>query len=77
MKNYKMTKEEKKQFITNLCEGLKAETLNKVGNMPDHWDGWELRQYLADKAAEFVWNDAKQDKGRKRRYNNDIITKDL
>jgi hypothetical protein len=72
-----MSKEEKIHFIEEILEGLKEKAIKNVDKMPEEWDGWELRQYLADKAGEFVWESMKQDRGRKRKYNNIIRTTDL
>ena len=69
----KMTKEEKAQFIEGMFETLKTETLNKLEYMPEEWDSWELRQYMADKANDIVWP-SMADKGRKRKYTNTLRT---
>lgn len=69
-----MSKEEKAQFIENMYETLKTEALKKVELMPEDWEGWELRQFIADKASDIVWP-SMADKGRKRKYTNTIRTK--
>lgn len=72
-----MNKQEKIEFITNILEGLKQEAIQKVDRMPEEWDGFELRQYLADKAADFVWPSMKEERGRKRKYKNTCLVKNL
>jgi hypothetical protein len=69
----KMSKEEKAIFIENMFETLKKDALVKVDYMPEEWDGWELRQYMADKTNDIVWPSS-ADKGRKRKYTNTIRT---
>jgi hypothetical protein len=73
----KMNKAQKEQFIEGLFETLKTQTLEKVELMPEEWDAWELRQYISDKASEVVWKPYSEDRGRKRKYNNTIRTKNL
>lgn len=72
----KMSKEEKAEFISGMYETLKNQTLEKIDNIPEEWDGWELRQYISDKASEIVWSDMKNP-GRKRKYNNTRTVKNI
>lgn len=46
-----MTREEQIKFITALTDSVRDELITEVevGNVPDTWDGFELRQWLADK----------------------------
>ena len=71
-----MNKEEKIQFINNAFETLRASIISKVDTMPEEWDGWELRQYISDKASELVWSGMKNSR-RKRSYNNDLNVRNL
>lgn len=43
------TRNGKRAFIRDLCGRIKREALSKVDQMPEQWDGHELRAYLADK----------------------------
>ena len=70
-----MTKKEQRQFIINICDNLKTNMLEKTESIPENWDGYELRQYLADKASEFLY--LKMDKQRKKNYENDILINNL
>lgn len=70
-----MTREERREFITSLCDSLKADILSKADKMPDDWDGHELRQYIADKAQEIVWT--RMSRSRKQRYNNECLVRNL
>lgn len=44
-----MNKQEKKEFIENLIEDVKTEILTKINQIPEDWNGVELRMYIADK----------------------------
>lgn len=44
-----MDAKEKKQFIKNLTNSIRDELVAKVKDMPECWDGIELRRLLADK----------------------------
>lgn len=70
-----LTKAGKEKFIRDLCASVQASVLAQVANMPDDWDGFELRQYLADKFedAAHVRMDAK----RKREYKNTVAVRNL
>jgi hypothetical protein len=67
----KTTVEEKEQFIVQCLETLRKDLLSNVNKMPENWDGWELRQYIVDKAENFTY--MKMDKKRMREYKNDIL----
>lgn len=70
-----MNKKEQRQFIINICDNLKTNMLEKVDKIPENWDGFELRQYFADKAEEFNW--FVMDSKRKKSYDNDVIINNL
>jgi hypothetical protein len=50
-----MTKEEKQQFIGDLIATVRASIVARVDEMPEEWDGLELRRYIADKFEEQVF----------------------
>jgi hypothetical protein len=64
------TTEEKKEFITTMCNNVRDEMLSKADKMPDYWDGKYLRLYIADKFSEVVWKSMSHPK---RKYNNDVL----
>lgn len=41
----------KRHFIRTLCDRLRDVIIERIPDMPEDWDGMELRQYLADMAA--------------------------
>lgn len=49
-----MTRDEKLQFIRDLTATVIFDIIAKVDEMPDEWDGIELRRYIADKFEEQV-----------------------
>lgn len=42
----------KRKFVRELVQNVQADILAKVDQMPDDWDGHELRRYVADKFNE-------------------------
>ena len=70
-----MNKRDKKKFIRELCNSVKNDILAKVAQMPDQWDGVELRAYIADTFDRSRM--VKMDKGRERDYRNTIYTTNL
>jgi len=65
----------KLRIISELFENVKDDVLRKVKDMPEEWDGIELRWYIAEKFREAA--NYKHDKYRAARYNkyrNFVIT---
>ena len=50
-----MTLEERRRFTVDLIGNVQADILAKLDQMPDEWDGHELRRYIAERfeAASF------------------------
>lgn len=71
-----MTRHEQLIFISDLTENLRKDIQRKInsGAIPENWDGFELRQLLADKAAESTVN---MTRTRKRNYHNTVIVNNL
>lgn len=71
-----MTKEEQIRFITELTHSVRDELITEVemDNVPDTWDGFELRQWLADK-----FKNSTRPMGHQRRaeFNNYILIHNL
>ena len=44
-----MKASEKRQFISSLCNSIRDELKARASDMPEEWDGIELRHILADK----------------------------
>ena len=43
-----MTAEDKRRFIGELIDAVTITILARVDQMPEEWDGIELRRYIAD-----------------------------
>jgi hypothetical protein len=69
---------DKKRFIRNLTGSITAELISKVRNMPEEWDGHELRALLADTFAFEVSSTMRDKRGRRyREYQNEVIVRNL
>jgi len=66
---------EKLRFINDLTDNVKMDIVKNVKDMPEDWDGIELRWYIAEKFAEVVFGGS-EDKRKKRYqdYRNFLIT---
>ena len=67
-----MTIEEQRTFVSDLTLAVRTKILN--ADIPAEWDGFELRQYIADRFAEQVADMGKQ---RRREYSKTILTRNL
>ena len=65
---------EQKQFVRDLVKSVQSEILENTFDMPSDWDGIELRQYIADKFSEQVFE---MSGARKRNYKNAVIVTNL
>ena len=71
-----MNKAEQQEFMINLCDSAKEYFLKKMKNVPENWDGFELREWFANTARDhFAWT--KMSRGRKADYNNNFYINDL
>ena len=70
-----MNAQEKKQFIEALTDTIVNKLAANVDQMPDEWDGAELRQLLADKFTEA--NSIKMAGKRMRNYRNTVMNNNL
>lgn len=78
-----MTNKQKRQFIRELTRAVTRDALAKVPDMPEEWDGVELRRYLADKfedATIILARGRVRDTGNTRRlrdYRNAVLERNL
>jgi hypothetical protein len=70
-----MNQEEKREFIAQLIECVSKSVLSKVSEMPEEWDGYELRWYLRDKFQDISYRPSTAQ--RKREYKNTVLVKNL
>ncbi len=71
-----LSKSEKREFIRDLLNRVKASLLAKVNSMPEDWNGGEIRQLIADFVADEV-NYIPMTRQRKRSYKNERLTRNL
>lgn len=43
-----MNRQEKKKFVKELCKCLSNQLVSKIKDMPENWDGIEIRQLAKD-----------------------------
>ncbi|MCK4384693.1 MAG: hypothetical protein KAW52_00375 [candidate division Zixibacteria bacterium] len=72
-RTYKMDIPEKCRFINELINNVQMEVVERVRDMPEDWDGRELRWYIAEKFNEAIFDRDKRGK-RYQDYKNFIIT---
>lgn len=71
-----MDAKEKRKFIRNLTAAVRDNLLRKVKNMPECWDGIELRMLLADSFASEVRPDMRKGK-RAKDFRNEVLTRNI
>ena len=71
-----MNKLQQEVFILELTNRIRDELLSEIraGNTPDEWDGYELRQWLAEVTQ---WETRHMSRDRKRRYHNERVARNL
>lgn len=43
-----MNNQEKKQFVKSILSSLQEAVTKKINDMPEEWDGHEIRKFIAD-----------------------------
>jgi hypothetical protein len=71
-----VTLREKRKFIRDLMENVFVEMRTKAAQMPEEWNGIELRQLLADKFNHETCPHLLTGR-RKRDYRNEVIVRNL
>lgn len=71
-----MTKDEQKEFATQLCASIKDKILDDItaGRVPENWDGHELRALIALRAKAAVY---RMDAGHRRAFNGTVLINNL
>lgn len=68
---------QKDQFVHNILDSLKKSILEKVDRMPEDWDGFEIRQFIADYYEDNFLDKSKLTGSRKKDYINTCNTTNL
>jgi hypothetical protein len=70
-----MTKDDQARIIAEMCEGAKKHMLEHLPQVPEEWDGHELRQWFAEIATQrYAY---KMDRKRKREFDNTVLVRNL
>lgn len=75
-----MTREEQIKFMENATERMLEDFKKNMekGNIPENWDGIELRWLLRDMGDSFVWNDMKNKRSRRfKDYENHVLVNNI
>lgn len=79
-----MTRREQRRFVRGLIRNVEKDLLENIDRVPDHWDGHELRRWIADRfdAAAFTIGPHGKtrhgdDRARAKAYRNDVIVHNL
>lgn len=70
-----MKKDEQKQFIHDLISAVEGEMMDSLPRIPEHWEGIELRNWIADRFSRQVWRN--WSKAEQKDYENDKLTLNL
>ena len=73
-----MTTTEQAEFVNELAGNIAKSITDAIdaGKVPATWDGYELRQLLADRAADASWA-LKENRRRWREYKNTVLVNNL
>lgn len=69
-----MTRNDQKRIVEGMLEGMRKSMDESLKTIPQSWDGFELRQLLADTAQAFVGKMAPK---RMKEYRNECLTRNL
>lgn len=68
-----MNLEEKRDFVKALCTSLQQSVLDKLSDVPEDWDGIELRHFIVDTFSSEIGADVlKRNKKRHKEYKNQL-----
>jgi hypothetical protein len=70
-----MGKKAKIRFIRELVTSVEKSVIDRVGDMPEYWDGRELRLYIAEKFNDAAY--ARLRTSQMRTYKNELIVRNL
>lgn len=71
-----MTRKDQRRIVREMLGALRKTMTASLALVPEDWDGLELRQLLADAAAEFVIKGT-MDRRRTREYRNACLVANL
>ena len=68
-----MTRVQQRKIANDLITGLRQNVNNRIKNIPENWDGFEIRQWITDLARENISWHPFPSQNRERAYNNDRV----
>ena len=71
-----MTKREKEKLIKDLANNIANAVIEKIDDIPEEWDGLELRELVADKAR-YYSRYFSGNKKRYKNYKNEVLVRNL
>lgn len=71
-----MTRAEQRKFVNELIANVRKELMEKMPNVPEDWDGHELREWIADTFKQCSFT-LRQQKRRYRDYVNAVSVHNL
>lgn len=74
-----MEQKEQARFVSSLVNSVANELLDKIGSgrVPEEWDGFELRWWIAQRFEEATLGSRSNNKKRFRSFKNDILVRNL
>lgn len=71
------TTQEQIDLVRAIMKNMEEHILSKASHFPPSWDGFELREYIADKFDSERVMDRKRHRRRMLDYKNDVMTRPL
>ena len=72
-----MDKQNQERIVNELIDNLRKNVLEKVEKFPEHWDGIEIRHFVADWFKQYYCYKPIASRKRKSAYLNEIYTRNL
>ena len=72
-----MNRAEKERFIKDMMALMEADLLNRIKDMPEHWDGTELRWLIRDTAKTLEYTACSKKSDRYREYQKELFVRPL
>jgi hypothetical protein len=71
-----MDKQNQKRIIKEICKGIEEKMIQNLNNVPEEWDGFELRQWTSD-IVKYQINNQPLKGRRKKDYEHVIFSKNM
>lgn len=71
-----MNRHDQRRVLEELCNSLKEHLLDRIDDIPADWDGHEIRRWFGERAKSEC-DYARMGPARVRRYNNEVLVRNL